>query len=318
MMHRRRTNRGVALISVLLVVALVSALAYQMVTRHSLTVAQTRQVFHGAQAREYAIGAEMFARQLLFEDWSNEASRDTDTLLEAWAQPAFPFEIEDGVLELMITDLDGRFNLNTVTGSGGPESMQRLKRMMNNLGLDQNLADAWLDWVDDDFDVHGFGAEDGEYLLAEPAYRAANQPASSVSELLAIANFTKADFDLLSAHTTVLPTTDLKINVNTAGYEVMRALSPNFSAADAQTLVESPREFTDVPSITAQYAGLGDSVNIMAVTSEYFEVRVRAEVASTRTELTSTLHRDPTTGKIRLLARDFGQHFKSVFEPEEP
>ena len=66
--------------------------------------------------------------------------------------------------------------------------------------------------------------------------------------------------------------------INTASQLVLEALSPNFSPSQAQSLVESPREYTDVETVTATYASLGDSVGVMAVRSEYFLVQVRATV----------------------------------------
>ena len=68
----RRRQRGVALISVLLIVALCSALMYELLTRHSMVVAKSRQVLYADQARAYTLGAEAFARQILHEDWEDE------------------------------------------------------------------------------------------------------------------------------------------------------------------------------------------------------------------------------------------------------
>lgn len=302
-----RAMRGVALVSVLLIVALASALAYQMISRHALAVAYARQAFSGGQAREYALGAEAYARQLLFEDWAEEDTRGMDTLLEAWAAPKPPFKIQDGELTLSIVDLDSRLNLNGVAGEGGPDQLARLKCLTANLALDPNLADAWLDWVDDDSDVQGFGAEDDAYLMEKPPYRAANRPAASVSELLALTMVGLSEYGLLRAHVTVAPAQSPRVNVNTAGYEVLRCL--NLPEEAARELAESEREFEDVAQATAEHAALGASAAALAVTSEFFEVRVHVEAADTRAALASMLHRDPTTGAMRLLARDFSPRF---------
>ena len=304
--------RGVALVSVLLIVALASALAYQMLSRHGLTIAHSEQLLRGGQVREYALAAEAFARQLLVEDWSDEATREADTLLEPWAEPSPPFEIEDGEIALAIVDLNARFNLNGVIGKGGPDNVQRLKQLVANLELEPVIADTWVDWVDADSDLNAAGAEDETYLLSVPAYRAANQPVASASELLAVRDVTPDDYAALRPHVAWLPETSLRVNVNTAGYEVLRCLAPGLSEEEAETLIESDREFQEVAEVTAQHAALGNSVAAIAVMSEYFEVRVRAEVADTRVTLASMLHRDPTTGRVRLLARDFGRDFAPV------
>lgn len=301
-----------ALVSVLLIVALASALAYEMLSRHGLTIAHSEQLLRGGQAREYALAAETFARQLLAEDWSDEATREVDTLLEPWAEPSPPFEIEDGEIALAIVDLNARFNLNGVIGKAGPDNVQRLKQLVTNLELEPVIADTWVDWVDPDSDVNAAGAEDETYLLSVPAYRAANQPVASTSELLAVRDVTPGDYAALRPHVAWLPETNLRVNVNTAGHEVLRCLAPGLSEEEAETLIESEREFQEVAEVTAQHAALGNSVAAIAVMSEYFEVRVRAAVADTRVTLASMLHRDPTTGRVRLLARDFGRDFHSV------
>ena len=307
--EQARRAPGVALVSVLLVVALASAIASQMISRHALTVAHARQVLDGAQAREYAFGAEAYARQLLFEDWVTDNS--VDTLVETWSLPTEPFEIEGGRIELVISDLERRFNLNAVTG---PKSLQRLKRLMVDLELDPNLADAWLDWIDHDETVYGLGAEDEDYLLAEPAYRAANQAAASASTMLAVAGFTKDIHERLLPYVALLPVNELKVNVNTSGVEILRSLGHSFTLEEAEALMESPREFRDVAEAQARYAGLADSAELLTVTSAFFEVRVRVELAGARSELISMLHRDPQSGELRLLGRNFGRRVPSIFD----
>ena len=303
-----RSPRGVALVSVLLIVALASVLAYQMASRHALTIAHARQAFLGGQAREYALGAEAYARQLLYEDWAAPETRAQDTLLEAWAEPKAPFEIPGGKLQLAIVDLDARLNINGVAGEGGPDQLVRFKCLLANLELAPDIADAWLDWVDQNVDVHGFGAEDDAYLMQDPPYRAANRPAAGSSELLALAAVGLEAYRELRPHVTTAPAQRPRVNLNTAGYEVLRCLSLPDDVA--QRLVESERAFEDVAQAVAQHANLGASVAILAVTSEFFEVRARAEIDGARAELASMLHRDPTTGAIRLLARDFGRRFE--------
>ena len=100
--HGYRQSQGVVLLSILLIVALLAALAYQLVGRHSLLIAQMRHTFSGDQALQYALGGETFARQILFEDWS-ESGQGVDDLSESWAQPLQPFEIEGGVFKRLIS-----------------------------------------------------------------------------------------------------------------------------------------------------------------------------------------------------------------------
>ena len=184
----RYLNRGVVLLSVLLIVALLAAVAYQLLARHSLTVAQARYSFNGDQSLAYALGAETLARQVLYEDWS-QSGPGVDNLLETWAQPLAPFEIENGLIEVQVRDMHSCFNLNSLAGSEGQRNLARLKTLLRNNNVPDTLADAWHDWVDADNSISGFGAEDGEYLLLKQAYRTANQRAGHVSEFRLIKGF---------------------------------------------------------------------------------------------------------------------------------
>ena len=307
MIHGR--NHGVALVSVLLIVAVVSALAYHLMTHHALTLAASRQLFEQAQLREYALGGEIFARQMLYEDWEQESSRTIDTFLEKWSKPFNPPQIEDGKVEVRVTDLAGRFNLNSVVGGGGLENHARLKRLYRALNIDSSLADRWLDWIDDDSEVTGLGLEDGDYLLSDVPYRTANQPAAHLSEVALAAGLSREEFERLRSHVTVLPPLRLGVNVNTATSSVLESLGPNFGPSEAQSLVQSEREYEDIESFTADYAALGDSAGVLAVRSDYFEISVRVERFESRVVLTTVVYRDPSSGQLSVLSRDFGQKF---------
>ncbi|NJN51895.1 MAG: type II secretion system minor pseudopilin GspK [Gammaproteobacteria bacterium] len=309
---------GVALISVLLIVALVSALVYRLVTKQALVLAQTRHVVHGDQSLAYALGGESFARQILFEDWSDADARSIDALSEAWAQPLAPFEVEGGQLEVQIRDLDGRFNLNALASPDAQRSSGAMRSLIGALGLDSVIVDRWRDWVDADGEGQGFGAEDQHYLGLDLPYRTANRGAITVSELRLIEGMDPEQYNRIAPHVTVLPVTAGRININTADAYALQSLSPQLSAGRAQSLVESPRLYTDAQALAAEVPELSSSLDLMKVTSDYFEVEVRAEINGARTELTSTLYRNPNDGRIELIARDFGRRIRSqVLEVED-
>jgi general secretion pathway protein K len=337
-------NRGVVLMTTLLVLALLAALAWQMVGRHSLLIAQYRQGFAGDQALAYALGAESFARQLLYQDWS-EGGPQKDTLLEIWAQAAPPFDVENGSIEIHARDLNGCFNLNSVAtggpgggipdgggdagapspdapdfqgpGTGGTpgtaSNHQRLRQLIRNLGLPDGLADAWRDWIDADQDVTGFGAEDGDYLLLDPPYRTANALAADVSEFRLLKDVEPEAYDLLAPSICVLPDRSLRLNVNTARPEVLAALSPAVSADEMARFTEGPRDLSDVSQFTQLFPDLAGAVDALAVSSEYFEVSIRAQVDDAQVELVSVLKRDRTSGRIELISRDLSKNFRSLF-----
>jgi len=309
--------RGVVLLSMLLILALLSALGYQMVGRHSLVVAQARYTFNHDRALAYAMGGEAFARQILYEDWSKTGA-GVDNLAEAWAQPLAPFEIDDGLLEVQIRDLNSCFNLNSLAGSQAKENHVRLKTLLRNLSVPDGFADVWLDWVDADQDITGFGAEDGEYLLREDAYRTANQMAGHISELKLLKDMEPEYFSMMQDTLCLIPSDELHLNANTAGAHALAALSPNLNQPQMLALTDAVRTYTDVSEVTNEYPELVNAADALAVSSEYFEVQVRAQVGESRAELSSVLHRDPNDGSLNLIMRDFGKDFRSLFEADAP
>lgn len=347
----RGSSKGVALVTVLFIVALLSALAVQLISTQALVVAQARHTFATDQSLNYALGGETFARQILFEDQQQRAN--FDSLDEVWAQALPPLELDNGVMEIQVRDLNSCFNLNSMTtggpGRGIPGSgnaavleapndsddedavdqsgrpvrqlsgaalgKERFKNLLRAQSLPDGIADGWIDWVDGDDIVNGFGAEDSDYLLAEPAYRASNQPAVHVSELRLIANIDPEHAALLRANVCVYPAPsgELKLNVNTASAAALQALASGVSPAQIEAFVGSPRALERVDELESFIPGLARSAaGALTVSSEYFEISVRADVGGMVTELTSVVRRDPGTGQITLLSRDFGKRFQSL------
>ena len=313
----RTGTRGVALVSVLLIVSVATALAYEMASRHTLDVVRSRLLFDTSQARQYALGGEAWARQLLHADWRNETTRAKDTTLEEWALAgaagqeggARAFEVEQGVLTVRIEDLRSRFNLNALLGADAEANRARFKRLLRHVDLDPHIADAWQDWVDADQNVTGHGAEDFDYLTRTPARRTPNQPAADVSEFRIVAPLLHHDFARLRKHVTVLPQPDLLVNVNTATDAVLASLGGQLSLADAQQLSMAERDYASVRDALVAHAKLGDSAAQLDVRSDFFLVRSRAEVGDVVVELASRLHRDVGSGVIRVFARSFGEPF---------
>ncbi len=309
------------MLSVLLIVALLSAITVRMITRHSLTIAQARQSLGADLTLSYALGAETLARQLLFRDWEQDEPdpEKSDTLFDAWAQPLEPFELneyDNAFLEMQIIDQGSCFNLNALAGENAAQAHGMLKNLLQVLGLPPNIADAWLDWVDPDEVVTGFGAEDSEYLLKPVPYRTANQPAGDVSELRLLANVDPQQRAQLAPFVCVLPSTELAINLNTAPMELLASVNPALTPASLEPLVNSERRYKSVNEATGEYPDLLPGVDVLKVNSQYFELRAQVEIDGNLTEITSLLARDGSEGRLQLVRRDLGRPFVSLYEDD--
>jgi len=85
-------QQGVALVSVLLIVAIATVMAVTMVREQQSAIPTARGYLARGQAMQYALGGEELARQILYEDFAEGTGRDH--LTEVWANPELQFEFE--------------------------------------------------------------------------------------------------------------------------------------------------------------------------------------------------------------------------------
>jgi general secretion pathway protein K len=243
-----RKQRGVAIITAMLLISLGTITMVAVTSRQQLDMHRERNEGIIQQARAFGISGERFAAALLFRDFKAGLRGNTDSLEDDWALTIPPIPIDNASIQGCVVDMQGRFNLNNLVDvegksvpinvEGQPEPVQfyfeQLKRLLSELNIEQNKAEAILDWVDADFDATGAeGAEDGYYSGLTPGYRTANAPFVSVSELQLVKGFSSAiqeeseDYELLLPHIAALPIESgpTAVNVNTATPEVLASLS---------------------------------------------------------------------------------------------
>ena len=110
-----RSQRGAALITVLMIVAIVVVIAVNMTGRLQLQLQRQQNLQQQQQAFWYAMGAEHFARVLLSRSLSGQ---ETVNLEQDWAQSGASFVVTDGNIAGEITDLQACFNLNALQQPG--------------------------------------------------------------------------------------------------------------------------------------------------------------------------------------------------------
>ncbi|MYD42850.1 MAG: general secretion pathway protein GspK [Gammaproteobacteria bacterium] len=302
-----RSPRGVALISILLVVVLMSTLTFQVYSHQNIVTAQTRVVFEANQMRHGILASEILAVELLSQDWEDESSRSRDDPFEPWAREQPVLEVAVGSLQYRVLDLNNRINLNAVANKANTTAAAAFARILQDIGGSGELLAMWQDWIDTD-DVRSLiggyqGREELDWLGHTPSFRTPNQLASDLSELRV---FTPWDMDIyreLGQYVVVLPTTELKINVNTAPPKVLNALLP--LAATQLSERASTRNFGSVEAFTELYVDFESVSQRLSVQSDFFEVRATLLGASSRMDLTSYLFRDPSTGSCHVFRRDF-------------
>lgn len=301
------TQQGVALIIALLVVSLATLLAVAMTTRQQLDIARTANIIQGDQAYLYALASESWAKHILFRDGQNTK---IDSLNEVWATSLLPLPLPGGVIQVHLEDLQSRFNLNNLVSNDQPNlpAIAVFQRLLSVLDLPPELAAVVVDWIDSNNEAQlPNGAEDNTYLAKTPAYRAANQPLRSPSEMRLLAGFDADSYQKLLHFVCTLPT-PTPININTAALPVLRAVVTGLSEVDAQALIATRRNqpFNSLPDFLAHeaVAGLKVESSNLAVSSQYFLVTASVQIGRGKAQLSSILQRLPHTVQVIFRAQN--------------
>jgi general secretion pathway protein K len=312
-----RRQRGVALITAVLVVALATILAVNVSFNGYLDQRRSMTTFALDQGFEVAMGGEAWAADSLRRD-SMQGSK-TDDFTEEWATPIPPIPIEGGEFEGVLEDMQGRFNLNSlVTLEGGqykvdPKAIERFERLLEILELEPKWAKFIADWIDSDIDAQfPDGAEDPTYTGLTPPYRTANMPITRASELLSLSEFGLERYRKLEPFVTALPM-GTAINLCTASAELLDALPKSqrqFTMARDNTA--ETRKQRCFPSKQDFERGLSNEEkeeliqgNVVDEKSSYFRATIWVSIGTTQYTLYSLLYRG-NTNLVRPILRSHG------------
>lgn len=307
-----RRERGVALLTAIILVALATIVAANIAFRSGMTARRTSGAFLFDQAVQFAAGAEAIAAWALRED---RKDNQRDDYSEAWARRYGPLELIPGSgiwLEAQLDDAQGRFNVNNLVNAEGvarPEVIEQIKRLLATLGLEPKWATLLADWIDADVEPNGFeGGEDTLYLAQSPAYRAPNAPIVSVSELLALPGFGIERYTKLAPYLSALPP-GTPLNVCTAPGIVIDAMTDEREYGLDEERLAKARESGCFPTKAELQAKVPpDQWAILqyqvADRSEYFRLRSFVSIGTTEFALYSLLKRE--AAGVRPILRTYG------------
>lgn len=316
-----RRQQGVALLTVLLLVAVMSVLVMSVLDdiRFGLRRASNAQAM--AQAQWYALGAETLAIAQIERLAARDGGRIT--LAGHWNNQPFVFPIEHGAISARLFDATTCFNLNSVVEGAGEQwrrrelGVQQFIALLRALDIPERqtntLADALVDWIDSDQAGGAGGAEDTTYLARRPAYRTSGTLLAETSELRAIAGFDSDVYVRLHPHVCALPTDALSpINVNTLGEDdaiLLSMLTNGTIGADAARRVVAARPPAGWPDIAsfwarpalAPFAAPDPVLDQVALRTRFFGLHAQVEYAGAQVVLSALF--EHSGGRARLVAR---------------
>jgi general secretion pathway protein K len=304
-------QRGVALITAIVLVAIATVLAVHIGTRASLDLRRTTGLISLDQGWHVALGAEAWAIQVLRDDREDS---QTDDLSEPWAQPLPPLPVDGGEVRGALEDMQGRFNVNNLVVHDPTTnalevdevSIARFERLLTFAGADPRWARILADWLDADT-VPGFpeGAEDGTYLAQNPPYRAANGPVTTATEMLALPGMTLEEYERIRPYVAALPV-GTTLNVCTAAAPILAALIAGGTDFGDAKLLSSNRRDGCFPTIADLQATL-DPDDFQALqpfiseTSNWFRAVTAVRIGTSELTLYSLIERSGAGGSRTVL-----------------
>lgn len=308
--NKIRRQSGLAIMTVVLIIAImVTLLGFMIESQHLFMRRITNQAVT-EQAYQVALGSEIWGLKVLQRD--ADKAGEIDHPYEDWnalfVEGGVDIDQGKGTLSTKVVDLQGMFNLNNVLDVKGH---QQFKNLLFILNLPTELADTLADWLDDDDKVRASGAESRDYSGLDPAYYIANTLLTSVGELKYIKGFTNEVIKELAPYVTVLPVSDAKINLNTAGFMQIMLLGKtptSISQADAESFVSGIPEdgYQSVDDALASFTAASlivDAAKLVSVKSDYFEVQSEAKYGNLTYRMHSKLKREGTD-PIKVIGRE--------------
>ncbi len=327
------SQKGIALLVILLIVAIVSILATEMMARLQLNVARTVNIKDNNQAFWYAMGAEQFAKKSLNE--LKTLSPDNMNLGQPWAQ-VFQYPIDSGGIQAELTDLQSCFNLNSLTlppldnpsiqdPNKAPTTpalaffnLMRLSSEDVDSFIAETVRDSLVDWLDKDGNITGYGAEDADYESLQFPYVAANAPMTNKSELRLINGIELSYLHELLPHVCVVPDValnTLQVNINTVKEENAQVLAAmlNLTVEDTQRIIASrpvdgygdTDAFFSEPEIVA--LNLSDEQKAwFIIKTNYFMLHTKTRYNNASFKMTSIFKLDNDGEGVSVLSREFG------------
>lgn len=218
-------ERGAALLSVLLLVAVMAVIAALMLDRLNLAARLAANGQAMTQARLYATSAETLAMARIksLVETSQERTVDRTGLLGR----DFPLPMARGVVTIRVDDAGNCFNLNSLVEADAQGTLRlrlvglnQMRSLMKGLAIPEAeaaiISDSVADWIDTDSTPAPNGAEDDSYQGRPVPYRTAGRLIGDVSEIRAVRGMTPQFYERLRPWLCALPGADLSpINVNT-------------------------------------------------------------------------------------------------------
>ena len=330
-----KKQRGLALVTVLLVISLCVILAAEMTTTQSYQVKRVTNLFERQQAYWYAMGAEHFVKALLKD--TAQKDKGVVNLSQPWAMEGMSFPVDNGLIEGKIQDLRSCFNLNSLYEKDIAADKLKFRkeafvRYLEQLDIQsenshEDLAENLYDWLDpDDYPSGAVGYDGDMYASLAFPYLSANSPLAHENELRVIYGFDAAVMMQLKDKFCVVPgNSEFVFNINTLNAdepELLMAILDIDDKLASDILAERPDDgYEAIADLWAtapmkKVKSVTEADKYFTVESKFFKLITNAYYNDMKFALTSVIQLDDNN-KTQVVGRRFGGNVERETDTED-
>ena len=246
-------NKGVVLISILLIVLLLSAIAITFGNKYLVSLKRAQYIeFQSLSLNAFRNVEAMSLNKIdKFSRFNSSNLTKENPLLT----DEIYFEINGATIVGSIDDASNCFNINSLVRAGkedyqeNKKSMNAFRELMYLAEVDNNVAeeiiDQIIDWIDKNSNPRAYGLEDYYYSgpLHNPREFSGGRLLIDIEELKSIPSVRLVDWDIFKEFFCAYPfATNLKLNINTLDKNnilLLTAFFPKIDIKDSEYIIEN-------------------------------------------------------------------------------
>ncbi|MDC9715071.1 MAG: type II secretion system minor pseudopilin GspK [Gammaproteobacteria bacterium] len=293
-MMQKSHEKGVVLVSVLVIVAMISLTVSLMWQQQALSLKNTKNSIYTNQAINYLYSMETWVRSILKED----GDKKVDDLSEDWAKKILPISVPNGTINGTIVDFQARFNINNAFEFKDNQAnlVPKYNRILNTLNTT----------LDQDFMV--------DLILEHINNHSLSQGFEHISQLKLVEGITLKDYLTIEPYIYASTSIKTKININTAEKEMIVALHPNLSLSSAEMIVEKrpfnslEEAYKAIQQTLSEFtlSQIGDTFSsLIDIKSSYFLLKADVNINDTHIKAQTLFYRYEKT--LSVVSRTYRQ-----------
>ncbi|MFZ3143321.1 type II secretion system minor pseudopilin GspK [Psychrobacter glacincola] len=234
------SQRGVALLTILLLVVSITVVAGAMLASQKIAIRRSGLLFDQNQLLQDIDAGQQLAVTMIRADAN---LNDTDSAQDIWAKPVPPYTLGTHSIGIEMRDEASRFNINNLYQNGSVDSnaLAVFQRLLTQLNLAPDIAIAVLDYQDADSEIYQDGGDESTVYSQQSNNPVDNDvPNQRFVNIEQLQNVKGVNAEVLAAlrpYITVVPHY-LPINMNTASPVVLAALMDGATSQQMQTIVD--------------------------------------------------------------------------------